>query len=127
VLRLQDLKGKAVLLNLWATWCEPCRAELPELLKLHEQYAASGLVVVGVSLDQTRTAEEIRRFVAQRKLPYTMLWDPKDEASKTFDVETLPATFLYDGERVLRWRKVGAVTGREDTLHAAIRAALSGP
>ncbi|HEX8819681.1 MAG TPA: redoxin domain-containing protein [Archangium sp.] len=120
-------RGQVVLVNLWATWCEPCRFELPELAALHERHAARGLRVVGVSVDARRTASEVRDFVARRKLPYTFWHDPEDRISGAFGVTTLPASFLVDRQGTIVWSHVGAVRAEDPDLLAALEAALQAP
>jgi thiol-disulfide isomerase/thioredoxin len=120
-------RGHAVLVNLWATWCEPCRFELPELAALHERHAPKGLRVVGVSVDPQRSSAEVRDFVQRRKLPYTFWHDPEDRASRLFRVETLPASFLFDKQGKLVWRRVGTVSARDPELETALQRVLAAP
>ena len=86
---LEALRGQPVLLNLWATWCEPCRRELPQLAKLHRRYAERGLVVVGLSVDQNRTSKQVRAFVTRRRLPQIFWHDARDTASIRFGAGAL--------------------------------------
>jgi peroxiredoxin len=118
-------RGHAVLVNLWATWCEPCRFELPELAALHERHAAKGLRVIGVSVDTQRTSAEVRDFVQRRNLPFTFWHDPEDRASRVFQAETLPVSFLFDKRGALVWRRVGTVSAKDPELEAAIQRALA--
>jgi thiol-disulfide isomerase/thioredoxin len=120
-------RGHAVLVNLWATWCEPCRFELPELAALHQRHAPKGLRIIGVSVDGQRSAAEVRDFVTRRKLPYTFWHDPADQASRAFRAETLPASFLFDKQGTLVWRTVGTVSAKDPELEAAIQRALKEP
>lgn len=120
-------RGHAVLVNLWATWCEPCRFELPELAALHERFESRGLRVVGVSIDAQRTPAEIRDFARRRGLTYPLWHDPENRAAQVFRVETLPASFLFDKRGVLVWRRVGTVNAKDSELAAAIERALSVP
>jgi thiol-disulfide isomerase/thioredoxin len=121
---LGALRGGVVLVNLWATWCEPCRHEMPELATLHARHAGQ-LRVIGVSVDQQKTAAELRRFVERRKLPFEFWHDPEDRATDRFGLTTLPATLLFDRRGVLVWHKRGAITADEPGLAAAIAAALA--
>jgi peroxiredoxin len=120
-------RGHAVLVNLWATWCEPCRFELPELAALHVRHAPKGLRVIGVSLDAQRTPAEIRDFARKRELPYPLWHDPESRAADVFRAQTLPASFLFDKRGTLVWRRVGTVTAKEPELEAAIQRALVAP
>ena len=93
--RLSDYRGKVVLLNFWATWCVPCRAEAPDLVKLQHDYAGRGLQVVGISYPPESRAA-VRRFVRNFKLNYPVLSGTR--ATKTLFVasETLPFTVVID-------------------------------
>lgn len=124
---LAEQRGHAVLVNLWATWCEPCRFELPELAALHTRHAPQGLRVIGLSVDAERTPAELREFVTRRKLPYTFWHDPEDRASRVFGAQMLPASFLFDKRGVLVWRRVGTVSAKDAELEAAIQRALTSP
>jgi len=124
---LAAARGQVVLVNLWATWCEPCRFELPELAALHERYVARGLRVVGVSVDARRTGSEVRDFVTRRQLPYTFWHDPEDRISGAFGVTTLPASFLIDRQGTVVWSHVGAVSADDSELLRALEAALQAP
>jgi thiol-disulfide isomerase/thioredoxin len=116
-----------VLVNLWATWCEPCRFELPTLAALHERLGARGLRVVGVNLDDLKTPAELREFAQRRGLTYSLWHDPKSRATQAFRVETLPASFLFDKKGVLVWRQLGMVKAEDPELAAAIERALAVP
>jgi thiol-disulfide isomerase/thioredoxin len=120
-------RGRVVLVNLWATWCEPCRFELPELAELHERHAQKGLRVIGVSVDVERTATEVRDFVQRRKLPYTIWHDPENRAAQAFRAELLPTSFLFDKRGALVWRRMGTVSAKDPELEAAIQRALAAP
>jgi cytochrome c biogenesis protein CcmG, thiol:disulfide interchange protein DsbE len=105
-LQLTALRGQPVVLNFWATWCPPCRAEMPELEQLQRQYAADGLIVLGV--DQGETAEAVTgyaRGVVQTTFPLVL--DIQLEASKAYQVRALPTTFFVDAEGRIRDVKVG--------------------
>lgn len=122
---LAEERGAPVLLNIWATWCEPCRHELPELVTLHQRYAARGLRVIGVSVDQARTRAEIRSFVERRKVPYAIWHDPEDSASSALGTSILPASLLLSADGTVRWVKNGAVRADDPSLRAAIEQALA--
>jgi peroxiredoxin len=124
---LEALRGQAVLVNVWATWCEPCRQELPELATLHARYQKQGLRVVGVSVDKDLPTPEVAAFVARRKLPFAVWHDAKDQLSRTLGVTTLPVSFVVDKKGTLVWRSEGAVHADDKALLAAIDSALAPP
>ncbi len=74
-LKLADYKNKVVVLNIWATWCGPCRLEMPELIKMSNEYKSRGLVVLGLASSFRETEEQVRAYVETQKVPYTVLWD----------------------------------------------------
>jgi peroxiredoxin len=104
--RLSDYKGKVVLLNFWATWCAPCRAEMPDLVKLQKEYQAKGLQVVGVTYPEyTRAA--VRQVARRLKLNYPILYGTRERAAK-YDVgEVLPTTIVIDREGKIHARLLG--------------------
>lgn len=117
-------RGKVVLLNVWATWCHPCRDEIPELQALHERYAARGLELVGVSVDTEGADDVIREFMLDFNMTYPVWRDPGERVSAQFHIVGVPATFLIDREGVLRWRKTGPIRPGDATLTSAIEKAL---
>jgi cytochrome c-type biogenesis protein len=103
---LDDLRGEVVLLNGWATWCQPCREEMPLLQHLQEEYGGQGLRVVGVSIDRGEAAGKIEQFAADTGVTFTLLHDPKNAFSRTFRTSGVPETLLIarDGEVLYRWK-----------------------
>jgi thiol-disulfide isomerase/thioredoxin len=99
--RLGDYKGKVVLLNFWATWCPPCRAEVPDLVKWQREHGKEGLQVIGITYPPTNLSE-VRRFLRRHKVSYPVLLGTR--ATKTlFDAgETLPLTVVIDREGNIR-------------------------
>jgi peroxiredoxin len=92
---LQDLKGKVVLVNFWATWCPPCRKEMPDLQALYDKYKDQGLVVLSISDED---AAKVTPFIAERKISYPVLLDPARKVNEEFVVEGIPKSFVYDRE-----------------------------
>jgi peroxiredoxin len=92
---LKDLKGKVVLLNFWATWCPPCRKEMPDLESLYKQFEAQGLLVLGVSDDDP---EKVREFVQKQGTTYPVLLDPGSRVNHLLQIEGIPKTFVFDRE-----------------------------
>ena len=92
--RLQDYRGKWVLVNFWATWCPPCLEEIPDLISLSEAHKNKDLVVIGVALDSTK--ESVVEFVAKKKISYPIVVGDYDLAAQVGEVEALPTSYLYD-------------------------------
>jgi len=117
-------RGKVVLLNVWATWCHPCRDEIPELQAIHEKYAARGLELVGVSVDTESADDAIRAFARDFRMTYAIWRDPGERVSAQFHIVGVPTTFLIDREGVLRWRKTGPIQPGDAALTKALEQAL---
>ena len=90
---LRDLQGKVVLVNFWATWCPPCRKEMPDLQALYDTYKDQGLVVLAISDEEVG---KVSPFIAERKIGYPVLLDPGRKVNELFQVEGIPKSFVYD-------------------------------
>ena len=121
---LAAFRGKTVLLNVWATWCHPCRDEIPALQTLHERYKARGLELIGVSIDVDGADDAIREFMRDFRMTYPIWRDPDERVSTEFLVVGVPATFLIDRNGVLRWRKTGPIEPGDTSLVAALERTL---
>lgn len=95
-LKLSDLKGKVVVLNLWATWCGPCRREIPDFIKIQEEYAGRGVEVLGVtSEDERNTAESVKEFVKEFQINYKVVWvDAKGWEAFLAPRYSIPQTYV---------------------------------
>jgi peroxiredoxin len=95
----RELRGKVVLVNFWATWCPPCRKEMPDMQALYERFSPRGLVILAIS---DETPEKVEPFIAERKYAYSILLDPGRKVSELFGVSGIPKSFLYgrDGKLV---------------------------
>jgi len=91
--RLQDLRGKVVLVNFWATWCPPCRKEMPDLDTLFNRFKDQGFVVLAISDEE---AAKVSPFIDERKISYPVLLDPGRKVTESFRVEGIPKSFVYD-------------------------------
>jgi len=109
VVSSDQFKGKVVVLDFWATWCPPCRAEIPGYIALQKKYGKDGLVIIGVSCDQDKNAvQTVKTFVAKSGMNYVVVM-ADDEIQAAFGgMDAIPTTFLIDRAGQLRERKVGA-------------------
>lgn len=121
---LESLKGEVVLLNLWATWCTPCREETPYLQEIYEQHRDAGFRIVGASMDTRNQAEAVRMFVEEYEVTYTILHDPAMRGMDVYQALGLPATFLIDREGTLRWLRFGPIPEGDPEFLAALDAVL---
>src|SRR5262249_40852868 len=90
---LRDLRGKVTLVNFWATWCPPCRKEMPDMEELFQEFKDRGLVILAISDEE---ADKVNPFIADHKYSYPILLDPGRKVNDTFVVEGIPKSFLYD-------------------------------
>ena len=109
---LKSEKGSVVLLNVWATWCGPCRFETPELESLHQKYRSQGFKVIGVSVDDTG-APGVQQFVAENKITYPIAIDADGRLANVLHTTVLPTSVIIGRDGRIVWRKVGAVMPNE--------------
>ena len=120
---LAAMKDKVLLLNLWATWCGPCRFEIPELQKIHDRFEERGFEVVGVSLDESGAAV-VKPFVDEQKMTYPVVLDPRGQLADMLQTTVLPTTILVDRSGKIVWKKLGLIKANDAALEQAIEAAL---
>lgn len=123
--RLADFEGEVVVLNLWATWCHPCREEMPALQALHEAYREEGLHVVGVSIDGRSSADLIPGFLDEVGVTFRILRDPEERVVRSFTTMGVPETFLIGRDGTLLHRWVGAFDPMADEHRERVEAALA--
>lgn len=121
---LASLKGNVVLLNIWATWCGPCRHEIPELITLHQTYASRGFQVLGASVDGEESAKEVAPMVEDRKINYPVIIDTKGKIADIFETSVIPTSALIDREGRVVWTRVGTLEADEKEVVEAIEKAL---
>ena len=104
--KLSDYRGKAVFLNFWASWCNPCKAELPDIQEMSRRMDANAFVVVAVSVDTTG-ADKLKEFLNDRGISFPVYLDPTMTAAKRYGVTGFPETFILDKKGVIVKRYVG--------------------
>src|SRR5262252_5881978 len=112
-LRLQEQRGQVVMVNVWATWCGPCRIEMPHLARLYDKYHASGFQLLGINIDEDpRQAATVANKLGLR---FPVLLDTEKKVSKLYDLSTMPSTVLIDRDGRVRYIHRGYRDGYEDT------------
>ena len=103
----EELRGKVVLIDFWATWCGPCKKEMPGYQRLLERYGPRGLVVIGFKFDTMADTEDPLKFARRMGVSYPLAIAPDELKEKFGGIEGLPTTMLYDREGILRKKVVG--------------------
>lgn len=119
--KLSDYEGQVVLLNIWATWCAPCREETPDLQELYEKYNEKGFVVLGVSIDE-QGESVVRPFIEKYEVTYPVVIDRGTIMDKYGPTMGIPTTYVINKKGNLEYFAVGAVTNKE--LEPRIKALL---
>lgn len=117
---LKSLHGKVVLVNFWATWCPPCRKEMPDLEALHQRFQDQGFVILAISDEEQ---DKVRPFIAEYKINYPVLLDPGRKVNDLFQVEGIPKSFVYDRDGKLVAQSIDMRT-REQFLQMLGQAGL---
>ena len=119
---LADYAGQTILVNLWATWCAPCRFETPYLQAVYEENKARGLMIVGVSVDSSWALDSVKDFLEEMGVTYDILLDPDMVSTDAFLPIGYPASYLIDGEGVVRFTRLGPIAeGDPEFLEALER------
>lgn len=121
---LRPEAGRVMLVNLWATWCGPCRAEIPDLEAVHNQYKGQNFEVIGISVDTSGTEQSVRDFVAEQKMTYPVLLDPEGKSIEVFKTSVIPTSVLVDRSGKVVWFQRGTVNPGDAEFKTALQAAL---
>ncbi len=119
-IRLSEQRGDVVMLNFWASWCGPCRQEMPHLDELHGKYSALGFTVFGVNVDEDRSMAE--KVLADIPVDFPVLFDANNKVSEQYQVDAMPMTVLVDRDGNIRHTHRGYRPGFEDEYELQIRA-----
>lgn len=122
-IRLSELRGQVVLINFWASWCGPCREELPLLEKLQQRYRKAGFSLLAISIDDSRANAD--SMLGKLGVKLTPLYDPDKRAAKRYDVDTMPATLIVDRDGRVRYVHRGYRSGNEVKYEQQVRELLT--
>jgi thiol-disulfide isomerase/thioredoxin len=120
-IELKKLAGKAVVVNFWATWCGPCRAEIPGMMKVYEKYRAKGLEIIGISLDRGGW-DDVKPYLAKNKISYPIVVAGQDLADAYGGIQGIPTTFFIDKKGNIVSKHVGSLT--EEAFEKAVKGVL---
>jgi peroxiredoxin len=123
---VNDLRGRVVLLDFWATWCPPCRMEAPAIEKLWRAYKDKGLVVIGVAVE-SGGPKQVAKFAADNSLTYRLVADESGEIAKSYKIGPIPTTYIIDTKGVIRQVHIGFGPGAEKDFEKEIKALLPTP
>jgi peroxiredoxin len=121
-LRLSEYRGDVVMVNFWATWCGPCRQEMPLLDQLYSRYERVGFTLLGVNIDDN--SSKAMNMVQELGVSFPVLFDSRKQVSKLYQVDTMPATVLIDREGTVRYIHHGYKPGYENEYLDQIRSLL---
>lgn len=103
---LSDFKGKTVLLNFWATWCGPCRSEMPYIQEVYDERSEPGLVILAVNIGESLT--KVEEFIQDYNLTFPVLLDREGNVAEKYNIRAIPTTYLVDGDGIIKDIKIGA-------------------
>jgi peroxiredoxin len=121
-LRLAEQRGQVVMVNFWATWCGPCRVEMPHLNKIHERYRASGFLLLGVNVDED--AGKAKTATSQWGIQFPVLHDAEKKVVRSYAVSSMPSTMIIDRDGRLRHVHKGYREGYEKQYEQQVRELL---
>ncbi len=122
---LADYKGNVVMVNVWATWCAPCRAEMPSMEQLYKEYEGRGFKVVAVSIDDVNGQDGIRAFASELGLTFDILHDPTGTIQQLYQTTGVPETIIVGRDGVVRNKVTGAVNWYSPSNRKLIERLLS--
>ena len=120
---LSSLKGKVVMVNFWATWCVPCRQEMPHLQALYQKYNGLGFELLAVNVEKNN-AEGARKWLEETPVTFPVLFDPENQVTKLYKVQTMPSTVLIGRDGTMRFIHQGYKPGYENDYQTEVRALL---
>ena len=110
---LSQFKGRPVLVNFWATWCKPCRQEMPAIMAAYQAHHAGGLEVLAVNLSDQEKMKDVRKFVAELELPFPILLDEKGKMRERYHLVTVPTSVFIDAKGIVRKVNAGPISAKE--------------
>ena len=122
---MDDYRGEVVLLNIWATWCAPCRVEMPSMQRLHDEFAGDGLKVVAVSIDDAGMEQQILEFARDYGLTFEILHDATGQIQSAYQTTGVPETLVIGRDGTIRKKVIGSANWSSDANRALVRSLLA--
>lgn len=119
---LSDFRGQVVMLNFWASWCGPCRQEMPQLNKLYKRYNRSGFTVLGINVDKDKKLAD--KALKKTRVTYPILYDIESDVAAAYKIDTMPSTIFIDCDGKLNYRHRGYKAGEEKKYKSKIKELL---
>ncbi len=116
---LSDYRGRPVLINFWASWCAPCRTEMPDIIAAYKAHRDTGLEVLAIDNTQLDVIDDVRQFVDTFQMPFPVPLDEQGEVARAYRVLGLPTSVFVDGEGVVRAVNIGPMTAETIEKHLA--------
>jgi thiol-disulfide isomerase/thioredoxin len=126
MINLGNLKGKVILINLWATWCGPCRAEIPDLEALYQKEKSKGFELAGITVDSAGTEKAVAEFVKQEKMTYPVFLDPDGRSTLLLKTSVIPTSAMIDRNGKVVWYHAGMVQTTDPEFQKVLKDALGG-
>jgi peroxiredoxin len=109
--KLSDFRGKKVILNFWATWCPPCRAEIPDMQQFYAKHKTEGIEILAVNATETeKSTKNIKKFAETYGMTFPILLDEKSDVAHTFQAQTIPTSYIIDTHGVIQKRMIGPMS-----------------
>lgn len=124
-IQLSDLRGQPVVVNLWASWCSPCKAEMPALQRVYQDTRAGGLQVLAVNMSSQDSIRAVQDFVAENGLQFPVPLDERGEVARLYQMRALPSTYFIDSQGIIQQVIFGGPMS-EATIRASVQALLTG-
>ena len=118
-LRLEDMRGQIVVINFWATWCGPCRQEMPKLDELYKRYKRAGVTIWGINVEDKQSLPDA--YLTENPVSFPVLYDTESTVSKLYNVEAMPTTIIVDRDGKMRYLHLAYKPGYEDIYRQQIK------
>lgn len=122
---LELVKSGPVLINFWATWCQPCKAEMKHLKSLFEKYKQKGLSIIGINQDSPKSLAKVKSFIASNKVDYPIVLDPNNQIFQKFNGQVMPYSILINSRGEIEYKHTGYLAGDEVIIENEIKKLLT--